>query len=118
MTAANSASISCYVTDGVYQRGQNLRRNDVEAKRVVDLIFAHAEKSPDRTLGVIAFSIAQRDTIRLEWESAAANSRNLKPISTKTTPNRSSSRIWKWCRATSATRSFSAWAMLKTKRAN
>ncbi len=57
-----------YVADGVYQRGQNLRRNDIEARRVVDLIFAHAEKSPDRTLGVIAFSIAQRDTIRLEWE--------------------------------------------------
>ena len=57
-----------YVADGVYRRGQNLRRNEIEAKRVVDLIFAHAEKSPDRTLGVIAFSIAQRDTIRLEWE--------------------------------------------------
>ncbi len=57
-----------YVADGVYKRGQNLRRNDVEAKRVVDLIVAHAEKSPDRTLGVIAFSIAQRDAIQLELD--------------------------------------------------
>ena len=57
-----------YVADGVYKRGVNLRRNDVEAKRVVDLIFEHAAKSSDRTLGVIAFSVAQRDAIRIEWE--------------------------------------------------
>ncbi len=57
-----------FVPDGVYRRGRNLRRNDVEAKRVVDLIFEHAAQSPDRTLGVIAFSYAQRDAIRLEWE--------------------------------------------------
>ena len=57
-----------YVADGVYRRGLNLRRNAVEAKRVVDLIFAHVEKSPDRTLGVIAFSIAQRDAIQLELD--------------------------------------------------
>jgi len=57
-----------YVADGVYKRGVNLRRNDVEARRVVDLIFEHAAKSADRTLGVIAFSVAQRDAIRIEWE--------------------------------------------------
>lgn len=57
-----------FVPEGVYQRGRNLRRNDVEARRVVDLIFEHAAQSPDRTLGVIAFSYAQRDAIRLEWE--------------------------------------------------
>lgn len=57
-----------YVAEGVYKRGHNLRRNDLEAKRVVELIFAHAEKSPERTLGVIAFSIAQRDAIQLELD--------------------------------------------------
>jgi very-short-patch-repair endonuclease len=56
------------VPEGVYLRGRNLRRNDVEARRVVDLIFEHAAQSSDRTLGVIAFSYAQRDAIRLEWE--------------------------------------------------
>lgn len=57
-----------FVPDGVYLRGRNLRRNDVEARRVVDLIFAHAARTPNRSLGVIAFSYAQRDAIRFEWE--------------------------------------------------
>lgn len=57
-----------FVPDGVYLRGRNLRRNEVEARRVVDLIFAHAASTPQRSLGVIAFSYAQRDAIRIEWE--------------------------------------------------
>jgi superfamily I DNA and/or RNA helicase len=57
-----------HVPEGVYRRGRNLRRNEVEAQRVVDLIFEHAEKRPDQTLGVITFSYAQRDAIIGEWE--------------------------------------------------
>ncbi|CAG0931679.1 hypothetical protein TFLX_02230 [Thermoflexales bacterium] len=57
-----------HVPAGVYQRGRNLRRNEVEAQRVVDLIFEHAAQRPDQTLGVIAFSYAQRDAIIAEWE--------------------------------------------------
>jgi very-short-patch-repair endonuclease len=57
-----------HVPAGVYRRGQNLRRNDVEAQRVVDLVFEHAQQTPDQTLGVIAFSYAQRDAITAEWE--------------------------------------------------
>jgi very-short-patch-repair endonuclease len=57
-----------HVPEGVYRRGRNLRRNDAEAKRVVDLVFEHAGKRPDQTLGVITFSYAQRDAILAAWE--------------------------------------------------
>ena len=58
-----------HVPEGVYRRGRNLRRNDVEARRVVDLVFEHAAQQPDQTLGVITFSYAQRDAIIAEWET-------------------------------------------------
>ncbi len=58
---------SVHVPDGVYLRG-HLRRNDVEARRVVDLILEHYRKFPQQTLGVIAFSLAQQEAIRMEWE--------------------------------------------------
>jgi superfamily I DNA and/or RNA helicase len=57
-----------HVPEGVYRRGRNLRRNDVEARRVIDLVFEHAATRPDQTLGVITFSYAQRDAIIAEWE--------------------------------------------------
>jgi len=57
-----------HVPEGIYRRGRNLRRNDIEARRVIDLVFAHAQESPDQTLGVITFSYAQRDAIIAEWE--------------------------------------------------
>lgn len=57
-----------YVPEGVYRRGRKQRRNEVEAKRVVDLIFEHAEQAPQQTLGVITFSYAQRDVVIAEWE--------------------------------------------------
>ncbi|MFN8594602.1 MAG: AAA domain-containing protein [Anaerolineae bacterium] len=66
-TTANLGSILC-TWPTASTNGVNLRRNDVEARRVVDLIFEHATQSADRTLGVIAFSVAQRDAIRIEWE--------------------------------------------------
>ncbi len=57
-----------HVPEGVYRRGRAQRRNEVEARRVVDLIFEHAEQAPQQTLGVITFSYAQRDAVIAEWE--------------------------------------------------
>ncbi len=57
-----------HVPEGVYRRGRKQRRNEVEAQRVVDLIFEHAEQAPQQTLGVITFSYAQRDAVIAEWE--------------------------------------------------
>ncbi len=54
-----------YVPDGCYDRGGR-KGNVIEAEKVVDLIFEHLEKYPDRSLGVITFGEVQQlaiDTI-------------------------------------------------------
>jgi hypothetical protein len=50
----------CYV-DGVFDRES--RTNRAEAERVVELVFEHIRTYPDRSLGVVAFSIAQQSLI-------------------------------------------------------
>lgn len=57
-----------FVLDGVYQRSG--RRNTVEAKKVVSMILQHYETTPNRSLGVVTFSQAQRDTIQIELDQA------------------------------------------------
>ncbi|WP_078549263.1 DUF4011 domain-containing protein [Litchfieldia alkalitelluris] len=52
-----------FVEDGVYDRGGS-KRNLKEAERVAKLVFEHIERSPERSLGVIAFSEAQQEAIR------------------------------------------------------
>ena len=56
-----------HVPDGVYDRSGR-RDNEKEADKVAQLVLQHLQRSPDRSLGVVAFSIAQRDAIedRLE----------------------------------------------------
>ena len=56
-----------YVSDGIYDRGKS-RRNVVEARRVAKIVFEHFEKSPTRSLGVVAFSEAQQMAILEEIE--------------------------------------------------
>lgn len=51
-----------YVPDGVYDRGGK-KDNRIEAQKVVELIFDHIQKHPDRSLGVITFSEAQQSSI-------------------------------------------------------
>jgi len=51
-----------HVQDGVYDRGKT-RTNRKEAERVAELIHEHFKVTPDKTLGVVAFSEAQRDAI-------------------------------------------------------
>lgn len=50
-----------YVPDGIYVRRD--KNNPVEAKKVVELVFEHIKKHPERSLGVVAFGLRQRDTI-------------------------------------------------------
>lgn len=52
-----------YVEDGVYDSG-GTRRNDIEAKRVIELCADYAAEHPSKSLGVIAFSKAQEQAIR------------------------------------------------------
>lgn len=56
-----------HVPDGVYDRGG--RRDNVrEAEVVADLVFDHYHRTPEQTLGVIAFSFAQMNAIEDEIE--------------------------------------------------
>ncbi|WP_034601830.1 DUF4011 domain-containing protein [Desulfosporosinus sp. HMP52] len=52
-----------YVENGVYE-GKG--RNTSEARRCVELVRQHIEKTPTRSLGIIAFSESQQKTISLE----------------------------------------------------
>lgn len=47
--------------DGLFDHAT--RTNRVEAEKVADLVFEHIEKYPNRSLGVVAFSISQQNLI-------------------------------------------------------
>jgi len=51
-----------YVKDGAYDRGGK-RNNIKEAEVVADLVIDHLRRCPEKTLGVVALSISQRDAI-------------------------------------------------------
>lgn len=54
---------------GVYQRGTT-KDNPIEAVKVVERVIHHFDTRPDSTLGVVAFSEAQRTAIELALDSA------------------------------------------------
>ncbi len=53
--------VDYYYVDGVFDRTN--KTNFAEAERVVDLVFESFEKYPDRSVGVVAFSISQQNLI-------------------------------------------------------
>ena len=55
----NSAHQFYYHVDGVFDRKSHSNRK--EAEFIVDLIYQNIERYPDRSLGVVAFSVAQQD---------------------------------------------------------
>lgn len=50
-----------YVEDGIFNR--KTKTNKKEAEKVVDLVFEHFKTHPERSLGVVAFSISQQSMI-------------------------------------------------------
>lgn len=56
-----------HVARGVFDRGKSAT-NAIEARAVAEAVIEHARKSPDKSLGVGAFSVAQRDAIVDELE--------------------------------------------------
>ncbi|MXZ54589.1 MAG: DUF3320 domain-containing protein [Gammaproteobacteria bacterium] len=54
-------------TNGVYQRGRQ-RNNPIEADEICEHILAHVRNYPGQSLGVVALSVAQRDTIDNKME--------------------------------------------------
>lgn len=53
--------VDYYHVDGIYDRKSHTNRK--EAEFVVELIYQNIEKYPERSLGVVAFSVAQQDLI-------------------------------------------------------
>lgn len=51
-----------HVPEGVYDRARS-RSNRAEAKQVADRVWEHLRSRPGRSLGVVTFSVAQRDAI-------------------------------------------------------
>jgi len=56
-----------YAREGVYDRGGS-RQNVNEAKKIVSLIREHIEKTPNKSLGVVAFSMQQQRAIMEQVE--------------------------------------------------
>ncbi len=65
--AGKETGLSFEYVDGLYERGRK-RNNPREAEAVAEKVLSHARKHPDETLGVVALSVAQRDTIRNKLE--------------------------------------------------
>ena len=60
--APKSTGLGFVHVEGHYERGRK-RNNPVEAQAVADQVLRHSRRHPDDTLGVVALSIAQRNTI-------------------------------------------------------
>jgi hypothetical protein len=52
-----------HVKNGIYDRGGR-RNNSREAEVVTELVFKHFENHPEKTLGVVTFSISQKNTVQ------------------------------------------------------
>ena len=61
-----------YLKDTVYDRGKT-RTNPQEAEKVVEAVINHARQNPEMTLGVVAFSTAQREAIQDKLELKRRN---------------------------------------------
>ncbi len=57
-----------YLPNGVYKRGAGARHNLIEARKVAELVFEHLQKTPELSLGIVAFSVSQRKAIETEIE--------------------------------------------------
>jgi very-short-patch-repair endonuclease len=56
-----------YLPEAIYDRGRT-RTNREEARAVAQAVMAHAANKPQLSLGVVAFSTAQRDLLQVEVE--------------------------------------------------
>lgn len=89
-----SAGTNCYATglrlrhlpSAIYDRGRT-RTNREEAKAVASAIMLHAKTMPSLSLGVVAFSVAQRDLIQVELELMRRNNQDAEPFFNTEHPN-------------------------------
>ncbi len=60
-TDRNGVGVDYYHVDGLFDRKSHTNRK--EAEYIVDLIYKNIDTYPNRSLGVVAFSVAQQDLI-------------------------------------------------------
>lgn len=60
-TDSKGIGVDYIYVNGIFDR--KTKTNHAEAERIVDLVFENFEKYPERSLGVVAFSIAQQNLI-------------------------------------------------------
>lgn len=58
---SDGIGVDYFYVDGTFDR--KTKTNRAEAERIVDLVFENIEKYPERSLGVVAFSISQQNLI-------------------------------------------------------
>ena len=92
-----------YRVNGIYRRGTSAD-NPIEAEKVVERVFAHAERG-QRSIGVVAFSEAQASLIEeaLRRDVRYAATRASPACSVTIDSARSSSKTLRMCKAMSAT---------------
>ncbi len=64
--------LSLVSTEGIYQRGRQ-RNNPIEADTICEHVLKHIQNYPAQSLGVVALSVAQRDTIDNKMEFLCAS---------------------------------------------
>jgi very-short-patch-repair endonuclease len=74
-----------YLPDAIYDRGRT-RTNCEEARAVARAVMAHVANKPNLSLGVVAFSVAQRDLIRVEVELLRSKNPALEDFFTQQNP--------------------------------
>jgi very-short-patch-repair endonuclease/DNA polymerase III delta prime subunit len=77
--AAGGGLIFRHIDDGTFDRGGSAT-NRKEAQAIADAVMDHARRYPDKTLGVGAFSVAQRDAILDELELRRRQASGLEPF--------------------------------------
>ncbi|HKU99502.1 MAG TPA: DUF3320 domain-containing protein [Vineibacter sp.] len=68
-----------HLPQGIYDRG-GARDNKIEAKAVAEAVIAHARATPDKSLGVGTFSIAQRRAVLDALEVVRRQNPDLEPF--------------------------------------
>jgi len=71
-----------YLPDAHYERGES-RTNPKEAKAVAEAVVRHAREYPEMSLGVAAFSVAQRGAILKELELLRRANPDIEPFFTQ-----------------------------------
>ncbi|MBK7145705.1 MAG: hypothetical protein IPH76_11070 [Xanthomonadales bacterium] len=87
---------------GIYDRGKT-RQNAIEAEAIARAVLEFAEHESARSLGVVAFSEAQKQAILDQLEALRRTRPDLESFSRAARLNHSSSRTWKTYRAMNAT---------------